>query len=133
MVKTRYLLAGLVLGVVALPGSGGDRQRQAELEQAAGRDLYLVLGKCQDPQVSRRQLLAFVQAVADKYPNAGPRARQVVATLEAMLAEDKGHAARAPARPLAWLTTRERVAELIYRLREQTGHEPGQHWICDIF
>src|SRR5262245_61382750 len=109
MLKTSLVLAGLMWLAAPAAGAGGKKEEDA---------LRAVVQKCGQPEVPRTELLADFRAVLKSHPS-GNYAEQVrwwIATLEVMVAEDRAHAARAPARPSAWLTTRERVAELIHQL-----------------
>jgi hypothetical protein len=97
-----------------------------------------------DPAVSRKELLARFENLVKKYPDKKRKAseddvgvsgwdaeaaREYLAVLRRMVAEDEAEAKRAkPDRPP---TKREQIAELIFHLREQKyqGFPP----FCDIF
>src|SRR4051794_29118013 len=117
MPRTPCRLAGL-LCLLALPGPA------AEADEAAARNAFrAAVRKFQDPAVSRPALLAEFQAITRRFPaNPFPgHLRRFVVQLKIMVAEDRAHAAHAPARPPAWWTREERIAELIYQLRDQNG------------
>jgi hypothetical protein len=103
-----------------------------------------------DPAVSRRELLARFERILEKFPGApgGPppgderfgwvpgghprHAREAAALLRQMIAEDEEHARR-PARPPAELTRAEQVAELIFRLRDQSARQTTDPGSCNVF
>src|SRR5581483_5181569 len=61
-----------------------------------------------------------------------PRAQETAALLFQILAEDREHARKAGP-PLEQLGKKERIAELIFRLRDQNGHQWSQPGSCDVF
>jgi hypothetical protein len=83
---------------------------------------------------SRRELAARFREIVAKYP-ASPlaeRAKSTAAMLEKMIAEDETHPVIGDAE-LATLPVAEQVRELIFRLRDQNGHQCGQPGWCDVF
>jgi hypothetical protein len=84
--------------------------------------------------ISRPQLLQEFQNIVANYPHSDQqeRAKQTVAMLERMITEDEAHAKRAPTN-LEQLPVEDRVRELIFRLRDQHGEQPGQPAWVDIF
>lgn len=87
-----------------------------------------------DPTVTRPQLLARFEAILTNYPHTDqvPRAAGTAARLKLMIAEDAAHAATGRTN-LSELTVTQQVAELIFRLRDQNGHQYMQPGSCDIF
>jgi hypothetical protein len=84
--------------------------------------------------ISRPQLLREFQTIVTNYPHSDQqeRARQTVAILQRMIAEDEAHARNAPTN-LDVLPVDQRVHELIFQLRDQHGEQGGQPGWCDIF
>ena len=80
---------------------------------------------CDHPSVSREELLARFERIITHCPSSEyiPRARKTAALLKQMIREDREHAAK-KLKPLAEMSTEERVAELIFQLREQDGSAP---------
>lgn len=87
-----------------------------------------------DPQIGRPLLLPKFRRIAERFPRSShaERAKATAELLEKMIAEDKTHAS-AERKPLDKMTTKERVAELIFQLRDQNGHQWSQPGSCDIF
>jgi len=88
----------------------------------------------QGPLIPRRELLAYFRGLVKHYPHSPQLepATQIVEKLERMVQEDKEHE-KISDEALAKLPVKERVDELIYRLRDQNGHQriaPGE---CEIF
>jgi len=84
------------------------------------------------PPPSWEDLLQRMERIVRLYPGTKhhPRAQQTAEALRRMIAENKAH--RRPTEP-GLLTNRERVAELIFQLREQSGRQIMQPGGCDIF
>ena len=87
-----------------------------------------------DPDVPRPELLERFQRLVEKYPNSrhAARAKETVKILTQMVDEDEEHA-KQPAKPFEEMTTEQRVAELIYQLRDQNGKQFSQPGSCNIF
>src|SRR5262249_29174058 len=101
------------------------------------------------PSVSRSQLLTRFETVLKCYPadekskpapGAKPRsvradyqadAQEYAALLKRMIEEDETHAKR-PVKPEKGMT-KQRVADLIFQLRDQNGQQFSQPGACDIF
>ncbi len=116
----------------------GRPQPPATLREGLERDLgYAMIWRAtlefEDPKILRSQLLESFERVAHNYPHSqyAASARETADRLRAMVAEDAAHAA--PAAPLADLSPDDRAAELIFRLRDQNGHQWSQPGSCDIF
>jgi hypothetical protein len=86
-----------------------------------------------DPSVSRRELLNQLQTIVRCYPSSEhvPRAKATSEILERMIKEDEAHTIQWTS--LDVLPMEQRVAELIFRLRDQNGHQFSQPGSCDIF
>lgn len=85
------------------------------------------------PAISRERLLERFEWIVASFPESrhAERAKRTRDLLRSMIAEDKAHAKKA--KPLDEMTTEERVADLIFRLREQNGRQYSQPGSCDIF
>jgi hypothetical protein len=88
----------------------------------------------EDPSISRPELLQQFEAILRNYPDTEhrERARATAEILKRMIAEDRAHAKQEPV-DLVQLPVEERVRELIFRLRDQNGHQYSQPGWCDIF
>jgi hypothetical protein len=87
-----------------------------------------------DPDTPRKELLAQFAWLGKNFPKTphAQRIREAVALLEKMVGEDEAHV-RKPARPRAQWTKEELVADLIFQLRDQNGHQWSQPGSCNIF
>lgn len=87
-----------------------------------------------DPGISRKELLARFSWIAKNFPQSphASRAKETATLLKKMVAEDEAQARR-PAKPAKDLTKKERIADLIFRLRDQNGHQWSEPGSCDIF
>ena len=101
------------------------------------------------PEVSRRELLGRFEDILAKFPvpperpSAGneqfgwvpgghvPHAQMATALLRRMIAEDEEHARSE--RPFEELSRTERIAELLFQLREQNGRQTCDPGSCDVF
>ena len=79
------------------------------------------------------ELLKHFEHITRHYPASGhfKDAKAAAAVLRRMIQEDAEHAKAA--RPFAKLRKQEQIAELIFQLREQNGHQFTQPGACDIF
>ncbi|HSY17880.1 MAG TPA: hypothetical protein VK815_06070, partial [Candidatus Acidoferrales bacterium] len=87
-----------------------------------------------DPSVSRQDALKEFQEIPEKYPHSEycGQARQMARVLTRMINEEQTHV-RIGTNDLASLPVEARIQELVYRLRDQNGHQiifPGR---CDVF
>lgn len=82
----------------------------------------------------RTELLAMFENIVRRYPSSPhiPRAKDTVAMLKEMIAEDEAHP---PVTDDAFkaLPPEEKARELVFRLRDQHGQQFGQPGWCDIF
>jgi len=85
------------------------------------------------PERSRAEILALCERLTEHVPDTthAERASGTAALLRKMIAEDEAHAKTA--KPLAELTGEARIRELIFRLRDQNGHQWSQPGSCDVF
>jgi hypothetical protein len=87
-----------------------------------------------DTSITRNQLFVQFESIVKNYPHSEhlERAKQTASVLKRMISEDEMHAS--PGRTnLNELTQQEQVRELIFRLRDQNGHQFSQPGWCDIF
>jgi hypothetical protein len=86
-----------------------------------------------DPAIPRQKLLDAFTDFAKTFPDSehATTAKDTVKLLQVMLEEDKQRPG--PGRPLDQLPAGERVAELIFQLRDQNGAQHSQPGECDIF
>ena len=85
------------------------------------------------PRVGRDELLAAFRDISVRFGDSafGPRAREATEVLDRMVREDRDHSA--VAKPIQTLHGKERIAELIFELRDQNGQQISQPGSCDIF
>jgi hypothetical protein len=109
--------------------------RQLVAEDLAHTEMWRAVLAFGDPTVPRTELLNRFERIVKNYPESEhhKRAGETAALLRRMLKEDAEHAARQPAGPFEQLATQEQVAELIFQLRDQNGHQYFQPGDCDIF
>jgi hypothetical protein len=86
-----------------------------------------------DVKTSRGELLERFRSFALHFPNSEyvGQARDTADMLARMVAEDRVHAATS--QPMAQMTPHDRIAELIFELRDQNGEQWSQPGACDIF
>jgi hypothetical protein len=84
--------------------------------------------------ISRKDLLVRFELIVKNFPESPhfKQAKETVDLLTKMVAEDEAHALKA-AKPVEKMTRQERIAELIFRLRDQNGRQFSQPGHCDIF
>ncbi|QDU48553.1 hypothetical protein [Gimesia panareensis] len=89
-------------------------------EDMAASDLATTLHAFSEPEVSRESLRQRFLEIATRYPQSTSaiQARESAAILTRMIKEDEAHD-QVTNKPLAQMTPREQVAELIYQLRDQ--------------
>ena len=111
----------------------GDLVEALSQEIAHGR-MWQAVVEFGDPAISRKELLERFRFIVKHFPTSehAARAKETADLLAQMVKEDDEHA-RQGAKALDKLPTRERVAELIFRLRDQNGHQWSQPGWCDIF
>ncbi|MBI4615604.1 MAG: hypothetical protein HY720_18445 [Planctomycetes bacterium] len=86
-----------------------------------------------NPEIPRSRLLEAFTRIQDRFPDSEHHAfvKEIVEVLGPMVKEDEEHAKTA--RPLEELTGKERVAELVFQLRDQNGQQWSQPGECDVF
>jgi hypothetical protein len=96
--------------------------------------LWRIITDFQDPKVSRKALLARFESAAKDFPNSeySEEIQRSIKLLRTMVAEDADHERKA-SKPAGQITTSERVADLIFQLREQSGGQVMQPGRCNIF
>jgi hypothetical protein len=121
-------------GVPPLRGRAAEPFFQAIAADVAHAQMWRAVEAFGDPAVPRKELLVRFTWIARHFPKSryAEEARQTAALLETMVAEDEAHA-RKPVKPAQALTRPERIAELIFRLRDQNGGQLSQPGSCDIF
>ena len=82
----------------------------------------------------REEVLEAFRRIARLFPRCEhiERTKATIATLERMVAEDAKHS-QLTQQQLDALPLEKRIAELIWRLRDQNGHQRSQPGSCDIF
>jgi hypothetical protein len=82
----------------------------------------------------RSELLELFRRIIRLYPRCAhmERAKATVAMLKRMVEEDTKHPVLAP-QQIAQLPPDERIAELVFRLRDQNGSQMSQPGWCDVF
>lgn len=86
-----------------------------------------------DLQVPRSKLLQEFRRIEKAFPDSEHHGlvSETATLLDRMVKEDEEHAKSA--RPLGELTGKDRVAELLFQLRDQNGRQFSQPGECDIF
>src|SRR5207253_4968834 len=109
-------------------GSAATRTRSGR-KQALG-----VIHSFANTGVSRRELLADFEAIFKAHPKAmyAEQVKKSIDVLKRMIAEDEEHAGKA-AKPVKAMTKKDRIAELIFQLRDQRGEQNSQPGRCNIF
>ena len=106
-----------------------------ELENEIGQTMmWRAMLAFQDVNTSRADLLHKFEEIVEKYPHCKhvPDAKENVSILRKMLSEDEAHA-RKDVKALADMSREERIAELVFQLREQNGRQWSDPGSCDIF
>ena len=85
------------------------------------------------PTVTRTELLVQFERIVHDFPASEHRERAAgfVEMLRRMIAEDEAHARTV--RPIEEMTVDEKIDELIFRLRDQNGHQDGWPGDVDVF
>ena len=114
-----------------LQTTGSQADRSAEFGHALMWHAVLKFG---NPEVSRAELLDEFSGFEKKFPDSQhiQRARETAELLEQMVREDKEHA-QLQQPPFDEMPTEQQVAELIFQLRDQNGHQWSQPGSCDFF
>jgi hypothetical protein len=123
--------------IMTLPGlENSRRQEAASFREGTEKEIgHVLMWKAVvdfgDFSIPRPQLLEEFERIVRDFPASEhrERAKGYVEILRTMVAEDAAH----PAVDLEKLAPAERVKELIFRLRDQNGHQYSQPGACDIF
>lgn len=105
-------------------------------DDIAHAELWRAIVSFSDLSVSRAALRDKFRWLARHFPNSEHAARiqETAAMLEQMVEEDRLHEARLKeSPPHDSLSTSEQIAELIFRLRDQNGHQWSQPGSCHVF
>jgi len=105
--------------------------RETIADEIAHAMTWRAVVEFEDVTISRGRLLEKFEWLAARFPNNEHRERveQTIDTLRRMVAEDAAH----PARDLDRLEGDALIAELVFRLRDQNGHQWSQPGWCDVF
>ena len=114
-------------------GEGGDFRLKLENDLAHAM-MWRAVVAFGEPEISRISLLNQFDAILTKYPRSPhhERAKATVESLRKMVAEDAVHQGISD-EAVARLPVKDRVGELIFRLRNQNGQQLSQPGWCDIF
>lgn len=107
---------------------------RAALAQEIGHaQMWRLILDFENPKIVRAELLRRAKDFVKNFPESehAGRAKETAELLEKMVLEDEAHAKAAA--PLEKLTGEARIAELIFQLRDQNGHQWSQPGACDIF
>lgn len=123
----------------------GQRRRQDEPTQSfqqrlaadlAHADAWRLIEDFGDAKISRTKLAVRCRRHLGNYPESEyhERIKEAADLLWQMVQEDTDHAERRKqGKPFEQLTKAEQIAELIFQLRDQNGHQFSQPGSCDIF
>ena len=118
------------------PEMRDDRQHwlRERLSRSIGhREMWKSVLAFGDPKISQKELLKQFERLVRQFPESKHvnRARETADLLRQMVREDEEHAKQA--KPNEESTVEERVAELVFRLRDQNGQQWSQPGRCDVF
>jgi hypothetical protein len=132
--KTAHELCKAASKMPARNGEKGHEDLVDALSEEIGyQEIWRVFIDFNRREVTRPQLLAALTKFLPNFPDDAHTklARETAEILEKMIAEDAAHTK--PAKPLADLPVKERVAELIFDLRDQFGYQWSDPGHCDFF
>jgi hypothetical protein len=111
-------------------GENWDRPPTLPLQKLVADDLAHIemwrsIVAFEDPAISRSQLLERFERLTKNYPESKhyQQAKETVRVLRQMVKEDAEHAAKKQVKQFDKLSQKEQVAELIFQLRDQNGHQ----------
>jgi hypothetical protein len=115
-------------------GKGPPDLIKALSDEIAYNRMWRAVLDCGEPSVPRRELVERFHQIAKHFPTSeyAARANETAELYAQMVKEDEEHD-RKGVRLLDKMPTKERVAELIYELRDQNGQQWSQPGSCDIF
>jgi hypothetical protein len=105
-------------------------------DEIAHNQMWELVETFGNPQVTRAELLERYRRFVRNYPDSKHQkaAKETAALLQQMVKEDAEHARRRQTgKPFDQLSQAEKIAELIFQLRDQNGHQFMQPGSCDIF
>ncbi len=110
-----------------------DSLRVSVARDLANKEMWAAVEGFGDLKVSRQELLERFERVIRQYPESEhlARAQKTVELLRVMVREDEEHASQL--RPFDTMTKDEQVAELVFQLRNQNGHQVSQPGECNPF
>lgn len=115
----------------------GENQQQSLRETLAQRiahkEMWQAVLAFGELDVTRKELLARFERIVKHFPESehAERAAETAEMLRKMVREDEELAKQA--KPLEKMTVQERVAALVFRLRDQNGQQWSQPGSCDVF
>jgi hypothetical protein len=111
-----------------------DRLQKLVADDLAHTEMWRAVVAFGEPAIARNGLLDRFEHIVKNYSESEHhgKAKAYATLLRQMIKEDDQHAKKA-AKPFAKLTKNEQIAELIFQLREQNGHQFMQPGACDIF
>ncbi len=123
--------------------SAGKRNEEAKInrsfhqivaDEIAHGQMWQAVQAFGEPTVSRKELLTRFDRIAKHFPQSphAKRAQETAELLRKMVAEDEADA-RKSVKTAKEMTKDERIAELIFRLRDQNGQQWSQPGFCDVF
>ncbi len=110
--------------------------QQSLATDIAHAEMWRAVLKFGDADVSRTQLLEAFERIVKNYQASEhiAQATETVILLKKMIQEDAAHAEeRKSGKPFEELSRNEQIAELIFQLRDQNGHQWSQPGSCDVF
>lgn len=113
---------------------GRERFQAVLSEQLAHEEMWRTVADFGDPKVTRSELMSRFRRIVEHFPSSEyvERAKATAALLEKMIAEDEQHKKLKIVQE-GKLTKQEQIAEWIFQLRDQNGHQYSQPGACDIF
>jgi hypothetical protein len=108
--------------------------KQLVADDLAHTEMWRGILAFEDPAIPRTELLKRFERIVKNYPDSKhqERAKDTVALLQKMVKEDTEHA-KNDRKPFEQLSKKDQIAELIFQLRDQNGHQFSQPGECDIF
>jgi hypothetical protein len=110
--------------------------RQELAAEIAHAEMWRAVLQFGDTTIPRDQLVEPFERIVKHFPESEhvEWAKETAVMLEQMIRDDREHAAkRRTGKPFAELTEEEKIAELIFQLRDQNGHQWSQPGSCDVF
>lgn len=105
-------------------------------EDMAHTEMWSAILAFGELSVGRPELLKSFERIVKNYPESShhERAKETAELLQRMIAEDVEHAAKRKAgKPFAELSKDDQIADLVFQLRDQNGHQWSQPGSCDVF